>query len=94
MKSLAAALLVLCVSACTWFQDTQPEPQLGSLANRIKTHLINEQPLDAAAIQVREVGQTIVLDGFAESQAKKQQLESLARAVAGERKIVNQIQIR
>lgn len=93
-RILGVVLAVMLLGGCTLFQDSGQQEQRSDVASRIKTRLINEQSLDAAAIQVEQAGDTIVLRGFADDEAKKKRLEDLAREVAGNRQIDNQIKIR
>ena len=94
MTRPALVVLALVLSACAPFQDKAETPQLADLATQIKTRLINEQALDAAAVQVEQQNGNIYLRGFADSEAKKQRLESIAREVAGDHPVINQIEVK
>ena len=87
-------LLALMLSACVPFQDQSETPELANLATQIKTRLINEQTLDAAAVQVEQKEGTIYLRGYADSEAKKQRLEQIARDAAGDHPVVNEIEVK
>lgn len=95
MRIAALGALLLALSGCGIFERSDEQPaSLDTTAIRIKTQLINQQALDAAAIQVDECNGVIYLHGFADNEAKKRRIEALAREVAGDRQIVNQIEIR
>ena len=94
MKRLSTALLALVLSACAPFQEQPETPELADLATQIKTRLINEQTMDAAAVQVEHEDGSIYLRGYADSEAKKQRLEQIARDAAGDHPVVNQIEVK
>ena len=95
MRTLRIIALAVTLSSCVLREPANEQPQtLDTLATRVKTELINQTPLDAAAVQVRQQGGVLYLRGFAESEASKQRMEAIARQVAGEHRVVNQIQIK
>lgn len=95
MRAPLLGILVLMLAGCTILDQTDPTPtRLDTLATKIKTRLVNDMPLAAAAVQVDQQNGVIYLRGFADDAATKQRLEAVARKDAGDRKIVNQIEIK
>lgn len=95
MRTLYIIGLALALSACAPSQRPADEAvPLSGVATRIKTELINAQSLDAAAIQVEARDGVIYLHGFADSEAKKRQLESVAEQAAGGHRVVSRIEIK
>ncbi len=94
MRLLPLALLVVALAGCGMFNKPDTTTSLDSSATRIKTQLINQLPLAAAAVNVDQEGDAIYLRGFADDAATKQHIEEIARKTAGEQKIVNQIKVK
>jgi len=53
MKTLRIIALAVTLSSCVLREPVNEQPQtLDTLATRVKTELINQMPLDAAAVQM------------------------------------------
>lgn len=89
-------LLMLLLSGCAPSQqrDEASTPDLASIAMQVKTHLINAEPLAAAAVQVEQQSGKLYLRGFVDSEAKKRELERIAGQAAGSRTVVNELQVK
>jgi osmotically-inducible protein OsmY len=95
MRTLRIAALTLGLISCAMHEPVNDQPQtLDTLATRVKTELINQAPLDAAAVEVQQRDGVIYLRGFADSEAKKQRMEAIARQVTGAHRVANQIQVK
>lgn len=90
-------LLSAVLAACAPVDEKPGAPDvkdLSSLPMQVKTALINADPLAAAAVQVQQRDGQIALTGFVDSEAKKKQLEKVARQAAGSLPVVNELQIK
>ncbi len=95
MRLLPLALLLLGLAGCGMLDKPDATPtSLDTVATRIKTQLINQLPLAAAAVNVDQESGVIYLRGFADDAATKKRIETIARKTAGGQKIVNQINIK
>ncbi len=89
-----ALVVVLGLSGCGLFNKPETPASLDTTATRVKTQLINQLPLAAAAINVDQEADVIYLRGFADDAATKQHIEAIARKIVGAQKIVNQIKVK
>lgn len=98
MRVALAGIMIAALAACTPTQEKESGQaevrELDSLAMQVKTELINQEPMAAAAVQVKQRDGKLYLTGFADSEAKKQQLEQIARQAGGGRTVVNQLEIK
>lgn len=95
MRTIATMALLTLLTACAPMQDKEREQaDLNGVAMQVKTQLINQDPMAAAAVQVEQRGDQLYLTGFADSAAKKKKLEQIARQAAGGRTVVNQLEIK
>lgn len=76
-------------------QVTQEPRDDAIIATKIKAQLIEAEDLDAAAINVDSSEGVVTLSGFVETEAQKQQAQTLAAAqVGGSQQIVNNIEVK
>jgi osmotically-inducible protein OsmY len=100
MRIKTAALVLLfaqLLSGCTGImpdQITQEPRDDAIIATRIKAQLIEAKDLDAAAINVESDQGMVTLSGFVETDAQKQQAATLAGDVSGNRRVINNIEVK
>ena len=92
---LAAAALAMTGCAVTRGQET-----VGAyiddttITTQIKARMVDDKPVDAAAISVETLKGTVQLSGFAKSAEEKERAEAIARRVNGVKAVQNSIAIR
>lgn len=96
IKILTPLLAVLWLGACAGFGNRlEPEPAVdAALATRIKARLVEDETLDAAAIQVESDAGRIRLRGFVETEEQRQHAETLALEQAGVGAVNNEIVVK
>ena len=60
----------------------------------IKARMVEDSTVDASAINIDTLDGTVILSGFAKSQAEKDQAEVLARKSAGVKEVKNSIVVK
>ena len=65
-----------------------------TITSSVKSKLVADKTVDAAAISVETLNGTVQLSGFAKSAAEKAQAEALARQAKGVKDVKNSIVVR
>jgi len=65
-----------------------------AIATSVKTKLIADKTVDAAAVNVDSLNGTVSLSGFAKSTVEKNQAEYIARNTNGVRQVLNNLAVR
>lgn len=90
-----AAITVLPGCAVTRGQSTVGEYiDDTSITTAVKARFVENKQVDAAAISVETLEGTVMLSGFAKSQAEKSMAESIARSTKGVKQVRNQLDVR
>lgn len=90
-----AALLVLPGCAVTRGQSSVGEYiDDATITTTVKARFVESKSVDAAAISVETLNGTVMLSGFARSNAERAVAESLALGVRGVKTVKNQIVVR
>jgi osmotically-inducible protein OsmY len=90
-----AALTVLPGCAVTRGQSTVGEYiDDTAITTAVKAKFIDSTQVDAAAISVETLEGTVMLSGFAKTQAEKDSAESIARSTKGVKSVKNQLAVR
>lgn len=91
----AAALLTATGCAVTRGQET-PVAYVGDAAitAKVKTRFVQDKLVEATSINVETLNGTVMLSGFAKSEAEKVLAESLARGVSGVTMVKNNLTVR
>jgi osmotically-inducible protein OsmY len=91
----AATLIVLPGCAVTRGQETVGAYiDDSAITTAVKAKLVDSPTVDAAAISVETLNGTVMLSGFAKSDAEKTNAETLTRNVKGVKSVKNAIAIR
>lgn len=89
-----AALTVLPGCAVTRGQSTVGEYiDDTAITTAVKAKFIDSTQVDAAAISVETLEGTVMLSGFAKTQAEKDSAESIARSTKGVKSVKNQLAV-
>ena len=92
-----AAAIVLTVSGCA---VTRGQETVGAyvddtaITTAVKARLVENKDVDAAAIKVETLNGTVMLSGFAKSEAERSTAETVARSVNGVKQVKNEIAVR
>jgi len=65
-----------------------------SITTAVKTRFVDSKDVDAASIHIETLNGTVMLSGFAKSDAEKASAERLARGVNGVKSVKNDISVR
>jgi hyperosmotically inducible periplasmic protein len=93
----ATALALLTASGCA---VTRGQETTGAyiddsvITTQVKSRMVENKDVDAAAISVETLNGTVMLSGFAKSATEKNTAESIARKVNGVKSVKNEIAIR
>ena len=93
----ASALALLTASGCA---VTRGQETTGAyiddsvITTQVKSRMVENKDVDAAAISVETLNGTVMLSGFAKSGTEKNTAESIARKVNGVKSVKNEIAIR
>ena len=91
----ALALLTAAGCAVTRGQETTGAYIDDSvITTQVKSRMVENKDVDAAAISVETLNGTVMLSGFAKSATEKNTAEAIARKVNGEKSVKNEIAIR
>ena len=91
----ALALLTAAGCAVTRGQETTGAYIDDSvITTQVKSRMVENKDVDAAAISVETLNGTVMLSGFAKSATEKNTAESIARKVNGVKSVKNEIAIR
>ena len=72
----------------------QTDPVTAAIEINIKSSLIRSSSVDAAAILVELVDQTVVLSGFVDTQQESAEAERLAIGEANGKQVTNKLEVR
>jgi hyperosmotically inducible protein len=93
----AAALALLTASGCA---VTRGQETTGAyiddsvITTQVKSRMVENKDVDAAAISVETLNGTVMLSGFAKNATEKNTAEAIARKVNGVKSVKNEIAIR
>ncbi len=93
----AAALALLTASGCA---VTRGQETTGAyiddsvITTQVKSRMVENKDVDAAAISVETLNGTVMLSGFAKSATEKNTAEAIARKVNGVKSVKNEIAVR
>jgi osmotically-inducible protein OsmY len=91
----ALALLTAAGCAVTRGQETTGAYIDDSvITTQVKSRMVENKDVDAAAISVETLNGTVMLSGFAKSATEKNTAEAIARKVNGVKSVKNEIAIR
>ena len=95
-KTVVTVLAAFWLGACANVgKQLEPEPAPDAvLATRIKAALVEDESVDAAAIQVESERGRVTLRGFVETDEQRRRVETLARAQGGVGAVRNEIVLR
>ena len=95
MCRLFLIVMFIAMLGCTSLRnEIMPEPKDDAIiATRIKAGLIDAAELDAAAIEVKVDQGKVILEGFVETEAQKNQAVEIAAGVA-DQPIDNQLEVK
>lgn len=65
-----------------------------TITTAVKARFVDSTQVDAGAISVETLEGTVMLSGFAKSQAEREAAESIARATKGVKSVKNQLVVR
>lgn len=65
-----------------------------TITSKVKAQFVDNKTVDAGAISVETLNGTVMLSGFAKSQAERSTAEQIARNVKGVRAVRNEIVVR
>lgn len=65
-----------------------------TITTAVKARFVDSTQVDAGAISVETLEGTVMLSGFAKSQAEREAAESVARATKGVKSVKNQLVVR
>ena len=65
-----------------------------TITTAVKARFVDSTQVDAGAISVETLEGTVMLSGFAKSQAERESAESIARATKGVKSVRNQLVVR
>ena len=92
---LAAALVALAGCAVTRGQETVGAyVDDSAITTTIKSRMVEDKSVDAAAIQVETLNGNVQLSGFARDRLEKQTAENIAIKVKGVKAVQNNITVR
>ncbi len=95
ITTAVAALTMLPGCAVTRGQSTVGEYiDDTTITTAVKAKFIDSTQVDAAAISVETLEGTVMLSGFAKTQAEKDSAESIARSTKGVKSVKNQLAVR
>ena len=98
--SIAATLAVVALFTLPGCAVTRDQETVGAyvddaaITTAVKAKFVSDKTVDAAAISVETLNGTVMLSGFAKSEAEKAAAESITRDVKGVKNIKNAIAVR
>lgn len=93
----ALALTVLTFSGCAVVRDQQSVGSYvddATITTQVKARFANDPAVSAMAIQVETMKGQVQLSGFAKSSGERANAETIAKAVPGVTRIINNITVR
>lgn len=98
VQALLVVISLGIVSGCAgiFYEDgvEKKPPHDVAMAMQVKAALLEQAPLDAAAIHVEATEGVVHLSGFVEEAAQRQLASQIAQQVAGVKKVVNVIEVK
>jgi osmotically-inducible protein OsmY len=98
--TLTAAAIALTLVTATGCAVTRGQQTAGAYVDdtaitaSVKTRMLEDQRVAGTSITVETLNGTVMLSGFAKSQAERSAAESIARKVDGVRAVKNEITVR
>jgi osmotically-inducible protein OsmY len=98
--TLAAAAIALTLVTAAGCAVTRGQQTAGAYVDdtgitaTVKTRMLDDQRVAGTSITVETLNGTVMLSGFAKSQAEKAAAESIARSVDGVKAVKNEITVR
>jgi osmotically-inducible protein OsmY len=99
-NALSAAAIALTLVTVTGCAVTRGQQTTGAyiddtaITASVKTRMLDDERVAGTSITVETLNGTVMLSGFAKSQAEKAAAESIARKVDGVRDVKNEITVR
>lgn len=96
-KLLVALTWLLAGTGCGTFGNERDDAAKGPesvLEANVKTALISDADIDAAAIGVGISGNRVTLTGFVANEAERRRAEQVAGQVKGAEQVINRIEVR
>ena len=97
VASAITALMLLTASGCSVMRGQENASNYvddAAITTAIKAKLVENKYVDAGAIKVETLNNTVMLSGFAKSALEKSTAESIAMQTKGVRNVKNQIVVR
>lgn len=97
LASAMTALMLLTASGCSVMRGQETAGAYvddASITSAVKAKLVENKDVDAGAITVETLNNTVMLSGFAKSSLEKSTAESIAMQIKGVRGVKNQIVVR
>ncbi len=97
LAAIVAAVALLTVSGCAVMRGQETVGAYvddSGITTLVKSRMIENKQVDAAAISVETLNGTVMLSGFAKSATEKGTAENIARGVNGVKMVKNQIVVR
>jgi osmotically-inducible protein OsmY len=97
LASAMTALMLLTASGCAVMrgqENTSNYVDDAAITTAVKAKLVENKDVDAGAIKVETLNNTVMLSGFAKSALEKSTAESIAMQTKGVRNVKNQIVVR
>jgi osmotically-inducible protein OsmY len=97
LASAMTALMLLTASGCAVMrgqENTCNYVDDAAITTAVKAKLVENKDVDAGAVKVETLNNTVMLSGFAKSALEKSTAESIAMQTKGVRNVKNQIVVR
>ena len=97
LASAMTALMLLTASGCSVMrgqESTGAYVDDAAITSSVKAKLVENKDVDAGAIKVETLNNTVMLSGFAKSSLEKSTAESIAMQTKGVKAVKNQIVVR
>ena len=97
VASAITALMLLTASGCSVMRGQENASNYvddAAITTAVKAKLVENKDVDAGAIKVETLNNTVMLSGFAKSALEKSTAESIAMQTKGVRNVKNQIVVR
>ena len=97
LASAMTALMLLTASGCAVMRGQESAGAYAddaAITSAVKAKLVENKDVDAGAIKVETLNNTVMLSGFAKTSLEKSTAESLAMQTKGVRGVKNQIVVR
>ena len=96
----ATTLAVFCLIAASGCAVSRGQESVGAyiddaaITTSVKARYVEDKVVDASSISVETLNGTVMLSGFAKSEAEKSAAETVARKVDGVKSVKNQLTVR